>query len=328
MALTIRHLMVLLTVFNTQLCIASSRQVRRSLDEESQHILNIHNSLRRKVGIQWENGDFYVSNMKKLKWDYDLAKQARDYAVCENIGREVSTDLSEFDHFYGDEVVQEPGRNTAFDSKTTIRELIETWFNQREYYSYEWQSCRPEKNCDGFLQLAWADADKIGCAVNRGCIHGGVMVTFLVCLYNVPATPFEPPFLLGEECSRCDSSAGFCESGLCVPNCVDTKGLPCGCKKSCRHPGIGEGILDKATCSCKCAYGRGDDCEEACENPAHYDDWDICAAMNTMEGCADTEWQREWCPANCDYGCRKAPTLEEQRPTKEYSGRLHIGQPI
>ncbi|XP_077983410.1 cysteine-rich venom protein VAR8-like [Glandiceps talaboti] len=323
MLLTLKFSLLLLTVFSNQQCYVTSLHLREYLDGDSQLILDVHNSLRSQVGILWQNGDYDISNMNKLVWDYELQKEAKNQAVCENIGKDQDTSPpADYEYFYGASEFNsvEPGMNRAFSNRYTIRELIEGWFNQREYYSYEWQSCLQGKRCDEFLQLAWAKATHIGCYVNSGCVHDGAIVRFLVCLYNQPSTQFEQPFLIGEECSQCDN---FCENGLCVSDCLASKGRSCECKKSCNHPIVGEGILNKATCTCDCSYGTGIDCEEPCENPKHYEDWDICADMDTAESCIDMpDWQAEWCPANCEYGCRQSPGSGESLPSNDNSGLI------
>ncbi|XP_077864063.1 cysteine-rich venom protein VAR5-like, partial [Saccoglossus kowalevskii] len=297
---SIIFLTALYSIVPATLCMSVSRHVA---DLEPQFLLEVHNSLRRTIGLQWGNGDFHISDMKKLEWDTELAKQASEFAICENVGNYRKVDLGSYDGFIDEAQPRETGRNIAFAVNTSIREIIEGWFNQREYYNYEWQSCKPlDKRCDDFIQLAWAEASRLGCSVNPSCVHDGIMGIFLVCIYDVGSTPFEQPFQLGPVCSKCGASAGFCEEGLCVNDCMNS--VSCECLKTCNHPGVGEGVLDVTTCTCQCNFGMGFDCEDKCENPQFYEDWSFCKEIDTSENC-DTmmEMQIEYCPANCDYGC-------------------------
>ncbi|XP_072013356.1 cysteine-rich venom protein-like [Amphiura filiformis] len=285
-------------------------------------IVDTHNALRRKMALRWPSRAM-ASNMKKMKWDLSLAIQATIEATCDKLDQYLAstsdsdytmtspTDSSSFSSpvsYNNDYVLDQPtiGKTIAYTHNRNIKHMIQSWFIQKKNYKFHERICKDGKSCDNFLQLAWAEADRVGCSYNAACTHQGKRVKFLVCLYNVPIIEGEDPYKVGRACTKCPSSTGFCEDGLCVPTCRGSTGKFCACKKRCHHHGIGKGKLNKDQCSCTCLTGMGPDCEEECQNPMYYEDWDICADDNTEESCKENqEWQKTWCPANCKYGCKK-----------------------
>ncbi|XP_033126073.1 cysteine-rich venom protein VAR10-like [Anneissia japonica] len=288
---------------------------------QNQQILNTINSLRRIAASKVGEG-VTASNMKKLKWDSILEEEAKLLTSCEQLLNNdeseasfmelTSSSTSLFEVWEWVDAAATRGvlsiKNTV---ATTMDEMFSEVFSEGDNFNFFTRRCNKGLNCSRYLQLTWADADQVGCSINSKC-HYDANVHYLSCVFNIEAKVLEEPFRIGTECSRCPDSAPFCEAGLCVSSCEQSKDSTCFCPKTCVHKGIGSGVLDKTSCTCECTYGTGTDCQDVCENIQLYENYDYCAEINTEEHCENDKFlQLLFCKENCDYGCKKSPYVVE-----------------
>ncbi|CAC5388952.1 unnamed protein product [Mytilus coruscus] len=130
---------------------------------------------------------------------------------------------------------------------------------------------------------------KVGCSAITCPINNTESFVFM-CQYE-GGQDILSPYKSGQPCSKCTEEETFCDRGLC------------DCRKSCVKPGLGYGHLNSTTCTCNCEYGMGPNCDEPCQNPEQYLDYDICGAV-TPENClTDDQDERdmlaEFCPEQC-----------------------------
>ncbi|XP_071957458.1 uncharacterized protein [Antedon mediterranea] len=288
---------------------------------QNQQILNTLNSLRRKAASKVAEG-VTASNMKMLHWDKALEEEATLLTSCDHLLNEEESEMSFFDF-------SSSGSSTSFREEwewidtaasqgvlsirntaaLTLDEMFSEVFEEGDNFNFFTRRCQKGSNCSRFLQLAWADADKVGCSINSKC-HSDENVHYLNCVFNIEAKSLDEPFAVGPVCSRCPESASFCDAGLCVSSCGFNRADTCYCPKTCVHTGIGLGILDKTRCTCECSYGTGTDCQDVCENVQIYENFDYCAEINTKEHCKNDKFlQLLFCKENCDYGCKKSPDV-------------------
>ncbi|XP_064599467.1 C-type lectin domain family 18 member A-like isoform X2 [Liolophura sinensis] len=253
-------------------------------------ILDQHNRLRR----EYASGRHGVSvaNMKKLKWSSTLANRAGRLARCRNVNRLLQLDRANL--------------NVALSTTANTSEMVNYWFSGIADFSPEFGACVQKGICRFFSTMMSGANYRIGCAESSPCWTGTSNQKLFVCLYSGRSLE-HPIFRTGSPCSKCTGEASFCEAGLCVP-CSMSEEL-CDCRKTCGLVGVGSGYLDERTCTCACAYGMGPNCDEPCENPDQYVDWDVCADV-TPADCRDPDEDvrklyAEFCPAKCT--CRKHP---------------------
>ncbi|XP_022100906.1 cysteine-rich secretory protein 1-like [Acanthaster planci] len=277
-----------------------------------QMIVNAHNALRRKVATRWTDKGLAASNMRKMSWDAELADEAVTQATCDRVEDISGMSWAVGGHpsvaFFDDLEDRAHGKNVAVSQHRNILQMIEEWSAGEGHFDYEYHTCEPDYACTAFKQMILANASRVGCSLNPYCELDGESVKLLVCMYDEKFSIFFDLYIVGPPCSKCQSPTGFCEDALCVSSCHGSSSGECSCQKTCHHPGVGEGVLDAHTCMCDCTYGLGIDCQDLCENPQYYVNYDYCADINNPESCeTDQTFQLEFCPANCDYGCRPAP---------------------
>merc|ERR1712062_213506 len=173
-------------------------------------------------------------------------------------------------------------------------------------------ACIGDHSCHHYMQLAAANVNYVGCALVENCQIYSETNKFLVCVYS-PGLPYEVHradriYSEGPTCSKCISPAPFCEEGLCVP-CKDSANK-CECKKQCHRSQVGYGILKKRSCTCKCLFGIGPNCDEPCSTTTKSSDHEFCKDI-PQSACFDSSVRNllnEYCPYKCP--CREFPLTD------------------
>jgi len=166
--------------------------------EEKQYIVDEVNLRRGQV-------DPPATNMIRLQYDDDVADVAKDFTrEC----RFDNNDMPFTDKFsWLGEVFYS---TTSIDSnRVVIRKAINSWFQQRNFYNFDTQECRPGKSCGTYTELVWAENTSIGCGITtcRNMMVRGKLrprMTIFVC--NVgPGGNYigEDPYRSGTSCSQC-----------------------------------------------------------------------------------------------------------------------------
>ncbi|XP_018561493.1 venom allergen 3-like [Anoplophora glabripennis] len=126
-------------------------------DNEKQIIVNKHNELRRMISEGRVPGQPRGTNLKQLRYDENLAREAqkisdtcrfehvkvsdgRWHAVGQNLYASYST-------------AHQPGANWA--------KAIQDWFNEYPYYKYGDRSTNHQNG--HYTQVVWADTEYVGC---------------------------------------------------------------------------------------------------------------------------------------------------------------------
>nr|ADV57652.1 venom allergen-like protein 1 [Bursaphelenchus mucronatus]ADV57661.1 venom allergen-like protein 1 [Bursaphelenchus mucronatus] len=183
-------------------------------ESQKQAILDAHNSRRRTLAngeAQAQNGTMAKgANIREITWDADLESKADEWAQACN-----------FEHpsngGYGQNLAAQMPHVSADSAATGSAQM---WWDEIKDYSgdakFEWST-----STGHFTQMAWAETDKIGCAI-QNCTNGDTQGfgewkdwTFTVCDYMNPGNyDGEDMYIVGEPCSKC-SNKGSCSDSLC-----------------------------------------------------------------------------------------------------------------
>ncbi|XP_018669138.3 GLIPR1-like protein 1 isoform X2 [Ciona intestinalis] len=175
--------------------------------EECDEILQQHNILRAQVRPP-------AGNMEKMAWDDRLAEMAQNWANECNFehGRNWKDDQIPYTFV---------GQNIWMGTKTQSRRLtlliVQDWWDEINYYTYENNTCEEWKICGHYLQVATAESVFVGCGW-KDCTEERIRALIVVCEYQrPPSNPALPlPYKAGEWCSLCKSGEGWCDDGLCA----------------------------------------------------------------------------------------------------------------
>ncbi|XP_005093560.2 cysteine-rich venom protein ENH1 [Aplysia californica] len=264
-------------------------------DSDIENLLYIHNYYRRLVAT--ESHPQKVSNMNELRWSNELAALAAQNLTCQS-RHEGQVETLRSNVQYGVNV----GRRRQMPN--ALRQIVRRWYRQSQLFLPEEDACLPWNGCNEYRNMVNAKHREIGCATVEPC-GGRNQLIVLLCLYDGgPTDHFN--FKHGLPCTACSHPMSFCNSNLCVS--CDASRNECQCTKTCVKEGVGFGTLDPSTCTCNCQYGNGPNCDELCQNPVQFLDYDICAQVPESD-CNDPEMgpsYREFCPELCS--CRPAPS--------------------
>ncbi|XP_071151546.1 cysteine-rich secretory protein 2-like [Mytilus edulis] len=256
---------------------------------EINKILTTHNLYRRLFA----NGAYnvFVADMKKLEWSFELQERSNRMLQCDRLNAlSRSPDIS---------------INIGSSLRRNYSHIIRSWFFEIRTFLPKFKTCLILNDCKRFLTLMNSKQRKVGCSAITCPINNTKTFVFM-CQYE-GGQDIMRPYKLGQPCSKCRGEETFCERGLCVS--CSSQNQNCDCRKSCVKPGLGFGNLNSTTCTCNCEYGMGPNCDEPCQNPEQYLDYDICGSV-TPENClSDDQDERdmlaEFCPEQCV--CNKAP---------------------
>ncbi|KAM5326497.1 cysteine-rich secretory protein 3-like isoform 2-T3 [Glossophaga mutica] len=205
--------------------------------EVQSEILKKHNNLRRAVSPS-------ASNMLKMTWDSKAAANAQKWAnVCSHKhSKQQSRAIGE----------KNCGENLFMSSSPTLwSDAIQTWFDEKDDFTYGVGPKDPTAVIGHYTQLVWYSSSLIGCGIAY-CPNQRRLKYYYVCHYcsagNVISRKYTP-YLQGTPCASCPN---HCDNGLCTntckyedgfSNCQDLKN-----KMSCKNSLIKNNC--KASCNC------------------------------------------------------------------------------
>ncbi|XP_071785877.1 uncharacterized protein [Asterias amurensis] len=226
--------------------------------DEQLLFLETHNVVRGKVEPE-------AADMKFMEWDVNLAAMAQQWS-----------DMCIFDHgqptpnLSPDFAINKIGQNLFLSTSGQGRRpnaegIVNAWFNEIRYYSYETGSCQDGKKCGHYTQIAWASTYAVGCGMSfcetaDKTSHDNVWIA--TCNYgpngNVRGAK---PYAVGPSCTKCSTGIGQCYNNLCRPCSEHSE--DCVCAQICNNCGE----VDATACSCTCANGFHEtDCSAICED--------------------------------------------------------------
>ncbi|KAM9665236.1 cysteine-rich secretory protein 2-like [Trichechus inunguis] len=164
-------------------------------------ITNKHNDLRRMVNPS-------ASNMLKMTWNAEVAKNARNWANKCTLSHSPPNQrqTSSFAHC---------GENLFMSSHPkSWSDVIQSLYDEVKYFKYGFGSTRPNTTTDHYTQLVWATSHQVGCALAYCPQHP--LRYYYVCQY-CPAgndvTTIKTPYKKGKPCGDCPN---HCDKGLCT----------------------------------------------------------------------------------------------------------------
>jgi len=172
-------------------------------DDQKQEMLDMHNALRAGEG---------ASDMVKLRWNDDLAKQAQSAAsACKFAHTSDRDNKFGFRHIGQNIYVATHGFQSGYP--------VKHWWDEKTDYDYGSLSCAKGEHCGHYTQVVWAGTTDVGCGVSwcnniGGWNHAGYIV---FCNYG-PGGNYRgrKPFTKGSSCSHCPSAFSKCDNKLCV----------------------------------------------------------------------------------------------------------------
>lgn len=189
---------------------AQSYTEKRQITSEQKKYVDAHNVARANVNPS-------AANMRKMKWNDDLAVVAQNYANkcvwAHNSARTTETrGLTSKFSYVGENLYVATG---SIDPT----EVVESWDSEKKDYTYSFNTC--SDICGHYTQVVWADSEYLGCA-SKTCssisglpsiFNGG---TIVVCNYgNGGNVNGMKPYVSGTPCSSCPSGYS-CSGNLCV----------------------------------------------------------------------------------------------------------------
>nr|KAF6362700.1 cysteine rich secretory protein 1 [Pipistrellus kuhlii] len=201
-------------------------------------IVDLHNTFRREV-------DPPASNMLKMSWEEEAAKNARELSKYCEVGQSNALKRRITNTFCGE--------NTYLTSSLiSWTDVIQIWYNESYYFQYgDWPKTDEKKSVYHYTQMVWASSYLIGCDVSPCCQRLSPQYLY-VCHYchegNEPDL-MDKPYEQGVTCGDCPHD---CENKLCTnpciyydeyTNCHIQKVVP-GCKV------LSVRLQCKATCTC------------------------------------------------------------------------------
>ncbi|XP_057824766.2 pathogenesis-related protein 1C-like [Cryptomeria japonica] len=122
--------------------------------------LSPHNDARSQVGIA------------PLVWDDTVAAYAQNY------GKQCKADcaLQHSSGSYGENIFWGKGKELS------PVDAVNAWVEEKQYYSYNSNSCAQGQQCGHYTQVMWKNSQKVGCARVK-CNDGAIFIT---CDYDPP----------------------------------------------------------------------------------------------------------------------------------------------
>ncbi|XP_072511507.1 GLIPR1-like protein 2 [Notamacropus eugenii] len=166
--------------------------------------VEMHNLLRTQLSPP-------AANLQLITWDEALAKTARAWArKCVPEGNIHLEELRKSHPvFSGLGENMWSGPNNEYSATIAIK----SWFSEAKFYNYENNSC--SDICSHYIQIAWDNTYKIGCAAIECPSVGTVLnAAHFICNYVLSGNRRRRPYKAGRFCSQCNKE-DKCHDMLC-----------------------------------------------------------------------------------------------------------------
>ncbi|XP_060792805.1 peptidase inhibitor 16-like [Neoarius graeffei] len=179
-------------------------------DEEKTQILDLHNQYRSMVTPQ-------AANMQHMLWDNTIAQVAANYSTqC------TWEHNSKVNGTLGESLFMTLG-------PLIITQPMTIWFNERQNYHFNNNSCTEGKLCGHYTQIVWANTTFVGCAAHFCPDVPNFKVqnaTILVCNYFPPGNILrQSPYQEGPACFSCPNGTKGCVDNTCDLSTNFTSGV-------------------------------------------------------------------------------------------------------
>ncbi|CAG9765268.1 unnamed protein product [Ceutorhynchus assimilis] len=133
--------------------------VRKVTEAEAEIIVDKHNELRMQIANGEIEGQPRGVNLKRLKYDEDLAAEAQEIANSCIFAHQQVTD----DRWYAVGQNLYIKKSTAPSNESDWDTAIQSWFDEHEDYTFG-KCCRKGPRMTGhYTQLVWANTEYVGC---------------------------------------------------------------------------------------------------------------------------------------------------------------------
>jgi len=162
--------LVLITLYILGLGVGYSHACANGSDVVDQNtkrqFLKAHNSARKAVGVPL------------LKWHKGLAE------ISQNWSRQLAQKCGALEHSKNG-----VGENLAAYWGGAPRsgiDITNMWVNEKQWYDYKTNSCKPGKVCGHYLQVIWKSTSLVGCGSAYCTMPSGAKKTYWTCSYRSP----------------------------------------------------------------------------------------------------------------------------------------------
>ncbi|CAD5220862.1 unnamed protein product [Bursaphelenchus okinawaensis] len=199
-----------------QECAKTCETVFGLTPQDQQFVVELHNKFRSQLAngqaVGYGGVLFPVaSDMQQFTYDTSLEATAASWAAgCIYQHPSVLN--------YGQNIAQ----SFATDETTALNDSMFAWWDEISVYPYGPQVLVFSDQTGHFTQMAWANTNKVGCAVqfcSNGPQNGWDFANwaFTVCDYSPAGNVLtEPLYDIGPVCTSCPSLSDPCDDGLCV----------------------------------------------------------------------------------------------------------------
>ncbi|CAH1789267.1 unnamed protein product, partial [Owenia fusiformis] len=245
---------------------------------ERENFIKKHNEYRSSVVPQ-------AANMEFMDWDEELEVLAQEWAdAC--VWSHGQPDRDSYPYSFIGQNIQ------AWEWTYDEERSMDSWYIEKNDYTYETNSCAPGKQCGHYTAVVWATTNKIGCGIAycpkiKNSIDDGY---YIVCNMGPGGNAQgQWPYISGTPCSQCPVGKTDCENNLCrySNRCLG---------KTCSNGGTLMG--DTCLCMCPLAY-TGETCETETnvEFRATFDD-NVCFTPGDNLCFTDTNQNFPWVRQN------------------------------
>ncbi|NXG34644.1 CRVP protein, partial [Dromaius novaehollandiae] len=170
--------------------------------DQQKLVVDKHNALRRGVNPS-------ASNMLKMKWSPEVAKNAEAWANKCTLSHS-PTALRKINVTCGENLFMSTAPSSWPD-------VVQKWYDEVKNFKYGTGATSAGAVVGHYTQVVWYRSNKVGCAVAH-CPEANFQY-FYVCQY-CPArnnqVPAATPYKIGPKCGDCP---GHCDRGLCTNPC-------------------------------------------------------------------------------------------------------------
>lgn len=172
-------------------CLTSASTTNPAAGTWERAILDKHNEVRANIKSATHSEEPNAHTQKLLKWDYDLAENARKWVQTGKTGVFTCSALVHSPSTYrkNKSGFTNIGENlwAAGSTSTTPQDpvtAVTSWVSEYSDYDLASNSCASGKQCGHYTQVVWANTQTVGCALTTVACAGGFTWTVVGCQYG------------------------------------------------------------------------------------------------------------------------------------------------